>query len=357
MLNAYVVTHEGHHRIACNPTAAEAEQSIPIVLDYLAEGGANIIYRILPFAAGACISTPVELQTTVLRLRKDKPSITNTKLQHETFAKTITPLFGDGVLLDQSLIAIDQDVLRDVNNELCRLDESDRRASIRRGDLVALDEEYGLTMPDMTATGLDVLLEIKPKWLLQSPNAPHGSRRCRTCALRAQRAALKAEGLSVPTGTIFCPLSLLVEDLDDTLAAATAIVNGTESQGIPDAVKGLASVLRTTAAPFLRLLRDLQLSLDPHGVLAHGDGDQIPNDLGLAMTLRDCTLFVKVKEGRLDDSTELRLADLDLKQAHPDKLRKWRAIEKRLIDYGWYINAEQCAEPEVVCMLSKLSSE
>lgn len=71
------------------------------------------------------------------------------------------------------------------------------------------------------------------------------------------------------------------------------------------------------------------------------------------MTLRDCTLFIRCKNGSLDPSSvELRLTDLDLKQAHPDKVEKWRRTEQDLVDDGWYMNTEDSAIPETICSLS-----
>ena len=110
----------------------------------------------------------------------------------------------------------------------------------------------------------------------------------------------------------------------------------------------LQSYLRGDAQQLLRKLKLCQSELDSSGVLdieSHDDGVNICK----AMTLRDCTLFLK-KSG---DQIEARFADLDLKL--PEKIAQWKKVEKSLIDEGWYTNAEDEADwsRETICLLSK----
>jgi hypothetical protein len=56
-------------------------------------------------------------------------------------------------------------------------------------------------------------------------------------------------------------------------------------------------------------------------------------DLRVAMTLRDCSLFVNIPFNKDEDITA-RLGDLDLKSSL--KLETWRKKERKLIDGGWY---------------------
>ena len=51
----------------------------------------------------------------------------------------------------------------------------------------------------------DLVIEFKPKWLAQSPNAPPMALRCRNCAREAYR-AIKSNR---PDMVIFCPLHLV----------------------------------------------------------------------------------------------------------------------------------------------------
>ena len=77
-------------------------------------------------------------------------------------------------------------------------------------------EHYGFLVEDMTPkvdiSRREVLVEFKPKWLLPSPTAPRGARRCRTCALRALR-AFEKHGVTVvgngsPNPGYWCPFDL-----------------------------------------------------------------------------------------------------------------------------------------------------
>jgi inositol-pentakisphosphate 2-kinase len=100
------------------------------------------------------------------------------------------------------------------------------------------------------------------------------------------------------------------------------------------------------AQALLQKLRSAQMEMDRGGVLAIGE-----KRLGLckAMTLRDCTLFVR----RVGREIEAKLGDLDLKQ--PEKIEKWKEVERVLIDGGWYANTERedLWTRESVCLLSE----
>lgn len=98
--------------------------------------------------------------------------------------------------------------------------------------------------------------------------------------------------------------------------------------------------LTDSALPLLQTLRHHQASLHPH-VLQGRDRSAI-HDLCKAMTLRDCTLFLLK---RADGQIEARLGDLDMK--HPDKMAKWEATERKLINGGWYVGVDD------ICLLSR----
>lgn len=72
---------------------------------------------------------------------------------------------------------------------------------------------------------------------------------------------------------------------------------------------------------------------DPKGVLK---ANAISQDFLAAMTLRDCTLYLKVSQG----SIGARLGDLDLKTGK-GKAEYWRALERQLIEGGWYTATEK----------------
>ncbi|KAL8954884.1 MAG: hypothetical protein Q9183_006885, partial [Haloplaca sp. 2 TL-2023] len=183
-------------------------------------------------------------------------------------------------------------------NRLLRKDENRReddplrRPIKRRGVYLAEDEPYATLVTDMRFDKQHVTSEFKPKWLLQSPSAPAGSKRCRTCALRAMRNA-KDHDPSDPLDFSydFCPLTLVSEDRD---ILATAI-SGT-LQKLRGAPTYRPETIRSLLLPYfhrlplLRLLGDLQAKKDPKGIF---EADPSSLDFKTAMTIRDCTFFLK----------------------------------------------------------------
>jgi hypothetical protein len=85
------------------------------------------------------------------------------------------------------------------------------------------------------------------------------------------------------------------------------------------------------------------------------NSDNISDDYCKAMTLRDCVLFVKGTLNSFETTANVRLADLDFKHAHPDKVEKWKSTERDLISQGWYthVAADQASAP--VCLLARRS--
>ena len=110
-------------------------------------------------------------------------------------------------------------------------------------------------------------------------------------------------------------------------------------------------MLAAQAKPVLDRLAQLQGELDPSGILALG-GDEPPPEMLLAMTMRDCAVFVRVRE-RFDSRVEVRLADLDAKLGHAERVDKWRATERALGEQGWYTNTEKDGAEEKVCVLAR----
>ncbi|KAH9841214.1 inositol-pentakisphosphate 2-kinase-like, partial [Teratosphaeria destructans] len=101
------------------------------------------------------------------------------------------------------------------------------------------------------------------------------------------------------------------------------------------------------AQTLLRTLRRWQAAFDARGVLGVSEDDGAAvGDLCRAMTLRDCTLFVRCGG---DGGVEARLGDLDLKTS--ERVGKWRAVEERLGREGWYLGEGSGGE-ETVCLLS-----
>jgi inositol-pentakisphosphate 2-kinase len=105
----------------------------------------------------------------------------------------------------------------------------------------------------------------------------------------------------------------------------------------------------------------MQMSLDPVGVLKN---DKNNERFRAAMTLRDCTVFVRfcstsnlesggefASNGAGDRRIEARLGDLDLKS--PSKSQYWKDTENALIDEGWYTGTEKNEDRQpLTCQLS-----
>lgn len=286
-------------------------------LQYLAEGAANIVYRLtIPRSSpsteadisdsdsrcGSTTQRHSEIEALsydpvfdgkLLRLRKALPSTVCNEESYRRFQDVIRPLFPAENLVEQVLVHVPPHVVAECNRQL-QLDESDARTRPRKrcGVYLAQDEPYGTLITDMSpnADAGEVLVEFKPKWLVQSPSAPLGSRRCRTCALRvkknAQRRVLgEAKSLS------FCPLDLVSRDRGRVERAITAICSSSkESPLYTDEFRDrLVDFLYEN--PLLLKLKQLQQDLDEIGVL---EADVTSRDFLTAMTLRDCTMFLKV---------------------------------------------------------------
>ena len=117
---------------------------------------------------------------------------------------------------------------------------------------------------------------------------------------------------------------------------------------VPANIIRFANWIRAT--PLLCRLRDVQLQLDQVGVL---QGDASDENLRAAMTLRDCTVFVRFPDDGNDDKIEARLGDLDVKS--PAKIDHWRDTEQRLIRGGWYTGKERFQDRQpLTCQLSRL---
>jgi inositol-pentakisphosphate 2-kinase len=297
-------------------------------IKYLNEGGANFIFSILQ----AGTELPTSLRGKLLRLRKDLSHVQTTTEQVESFNANFRPLFPPDCLVQPELVRLNDGMAEALNRALDTLNRPSRRDQ----DFLPRDERYGLLVTDMRPAAGKAMLEIKPKWLLQSPNAPSNAKRCRTCALRAQRAT---QGKRTATDEqSSCPLDLVSERKEDRQRAARKATRETK----------LADFLADGAQPLFAILRDQQKFLDPRGVLRVSGAEDI-YDLCRAMTLRDCTLFVRAGE----DGIEARLGDLDFKQ--PEKLKRWKEVERQLIDDGWYVNteAESMWCEETICRLSR----
>ena len=321
-----------------------------VQLVYLAEGAANVVYRLQSLRSDPSTSadlnfesygpntpppTEIEplhidprLEGKLVRLRKKTSSNTPVAESQEHFENTIRPLFPPDNLVQQILFRPSEDLLKESNAKLREMEKNGTRPAKRHDVYLGEDEMYGMLVTDMSCSDdSSKFFEFKPKWLLQSPTAPQESERCRTCALRAMRRKSRP-GL--------CPLNLMDKDkIAIAVCRVMRLDSEQQQQNYNSTETHMIGRLRDFLLkdPLLRRLRQLQMDKDPRGVL---NASVISEDLLTAMTLRDCTLYLKVGQGSID----ARLGDLDLKTGKR-KADYWRGLERQLIEGGWYAATEK----------------
>ena len=332
-----------------------------VQLLYLAEGAANVVYRIRSLPPDPSTSadlgiesygpntpppTDIEplhmdphLEGKLVRLRKKTSSATPVIESQNHFENMIKPLFPSENLVQQILFHPSKDLVKDCNARLREMEIIGARPAKRHGCYLAEDEVNGMLVTDMSCSDDTFkFFEFKPKWLAQSPSAPSQSKRCRTCALRVMKRGSKP-GL--------CPLNLVDKD---QIATAVCRIMGLDPRRLQDYSGSELEMLRRIRDfllknPLLRRLRQLQMDKDPHGVLR---ANLISSDFLAAMTLRDCTLYLKVGQSSID----ARLGDLDLKTGK-GKAEYWRGVERQLIGEGWYTATEkEKTAGETLCQLA-----
>lgn len=427
------------HESMASTHAARDLNSIPelpedIQLEYLAEGGANIVYRILISTPshsevallpsetgyyGNATPPPTEVEehdlTTdnfnsnddvddsiditsgkLLRLRKNVRFGLPYSHTASDFRSQIRPLFHPEELVDQFLVRVPPALVRRCNEKLRDSERMGKRHVMRHGVYLATDEPMGMLITDMTnpvpvpstrvaaetaAAAAEEeetikVAEIKPKWLVQSPSAPKGARRCRTCALRDMKAAdgatttptttstskNKALYLPPPGKASFCPLDLISTNEQDLQRTISTTIFAHHHHRTTPSNQLLHTVTRALYRhPTLLKLQNLQRLHNNVGLLGPGSGS---SEMSLSMTLRDCSVFVKISplitqtNTKTNTDTEIdidiRLGDLDLKSAANGKAEYWLGIEKRLICEGWYMGQQPSqAKTEGECVLSR----
>lgn len=293
-------------------------------LQYLAEGSANIVYHIIQSQTTSYFSpssselpsygsntpppTEIEddgtditqwmisneqLEGKLLRLRKDVGYGTGYEETIQNFNTLIRPLFEPEELVDQLLVKLPVGLVETLNEQL-KKDEQNvidkyRRPAWRHGVYLSSNEPYGLLVTDMTANSFQhsrratmaTLVELKPKWLVQSPSAPANARRCRTCALRDMR---EHNATYRPDGNVNrpCPLLLVSEKFEDLYRVAGCIKTSVNQTRLARALYRHKTLLG------LKRLQERVADVGLHGP------PETSQDLSIAMTLRDCSAFVKV---------------------------------------------------------------
>ncbi|KAI9640500.1 Inositol-pentakisphosphate 2-kinase [Ciborinia camelliae] len=362
-----------------------------ISIKVLAEGAANVIYQITVDSKSWEVAESDRdyqqfeyLSGKLLRLRKDVPTTSPTSESHQQWLEYIVPLFKPEQIVTQELVYIGHlNVIPGLNTDLRRFDNPGGtstsnhlvpppkgkfyRSRAQSGTFLAKDD-YGLLVTDMTPSmspvslfiaqfthklagksAQETVVEFKPKWLSPSHELPPKAIRCRTCALHARRVALGEERKNTDLQSYLCPLKLVDDHpklkFESYMASASHILH--KPRGTPS-VQSLANWIHEN--PLLRRLRDLQAEYELKGSLK---SEKASHELCVAMTLRDCSLYIRMDKNH--HVIEARLGDLDYKS--PSKYSSWRKKQHELIDEGWYLGGESkdLKQPVDECLLSRRS--
>ncbi|PWW77413.1 hypothetical protein C7212DRAFT_350973 [Tuber magnatum] len=351
--------------------------SVPLLsedlrLTYLAEGAANIIYRL---SAPPGAPPADEYVNKLLRLRKALPSAQPNLLAYSHLLHTFHPLFPSHLLVPTTLIRVPKSVILRENVNLLRMENAGKRPAKRRGLYLEEEaEDYGFVILDMSPRAIkdlpptppdtddtaapllagviaeefkskgfltrQILVEFKPKWVVQSPSAPANWRRCRTCALRLQKHRKPS----------LCPLDLSSQEEPRVRNTLQHILPSIPPKNLQlrhgESWEDARKAIEDQTADFLvnselmPLLKRLQLEMDPLGpIKVAREGSQYYRErFFTAMTVRDLTIFLRID---LDGGVEARIGDLDLKTGEAGKWDYWTNVEQTLVTGGHYTGTEE----------------
>lgn len=256
----------------------------------------------------------------------------------------VSPLFEHHELVQQRLVKLPGNpaFFARINQQLREIEDKGTRRRDFAGHFVSEGIETGMLVEDMRpdASQSDELSlhEIKPKWLHQSPRAPQGAEQCRNCAREVQR-----QVKDKTRNTIFCPLNLVkVADFpgDDEVARDVR-----RSVNLPEAESdNLLAWMRRSR--LLQRLRAAQWDNDHELEVAD------VRRYSLAMTLRDCSLFLKIsrRPGCGPGAVVAKLADMDMKNFEI-KRDYWERREHDLHERGLYWKADRMSKALTDCQL------
>ena len=406
-LDASDFDHMDHTRAACCvEPAADAVKTNLIYFEYFNKGAANVIFKIHPWTPTSpspnkpfqllgniqlvdgkrYTGSPLPLQAVsnkVLRVPRGKAKCLSGEDIIKGFEGTIRPLFepkngksniasvaepasaaSPQVALSTHLMNHDAVVLLpSVMEHFVAITEKGTFESMKsaQGPQSLTHRRWGMFLPDMSSTpNASVTLEIKPKWLVQSPNAPKSAIRCRTCAMQIHSPKSR--------DTYICPLRLVNGNEHDLcmwmqttvahlLSGKAKISEHPPPQSAVESVRDhiLEYITKGDGRILLQHLRRLQKQLDPHGVLSRDRCkplDKFDHDLRAAMTLRDCSFFIKLSyttDGAISPHITSKLGDLDFKSA--EKIEDWAQKEMTLLRYELY--TEKIPNDDLTCWVTR----
>ncbi|RYP09547.1 hypothetical protein DL764_001232 [Monosporascus ibericus] len=319
--------------------------------EYVAEGRANVVFGIRdpPGDDGSPTVRRGQFEATLLRVPKATPGVTpcDYKTLQRFHEDLVERRVGREHLVPQVLVAISPGLAERLNAARANAngggggghrkdgggdghDGHGDSGSVIRPGAAMLIQDMG-PAPGYRA------FEFKPKWLAQSPLAPPGAARCRTCAREAFRnSRMLKKDPAVEASPPMCPLGLVHDD--PAVVAATVEYLAPADWSRRDRER-LAAALRAPGNNVLDRLRDLQVEGDPPPGRALFDSPGDPG-FGLAMTLRDCSCFVRLPVDENDDApVVIKLADVD-KKNWQEKQTYWQESHRRLIEEGFYEGKE-----------------
>ncbi|KAI1844925.1 hypothetical protein JX266_008941 [Neoarthrinium moseri] len=307
---------------------------------YMAEGRANVVFKLIEPEIG--VGEEYEGQHVLAGLLLRVPKIVKGTEPHSYEElqryreRLVEPKVGAQHLVPQLLVKLEPRITQQMNLERDRNSQRDTASTLAEGHAMLIEDMS--TPPWRNAIGL----EFKPKWLAQSPIAPADATRCRTCAREGFRNSEKrVEGKK--TSPPVCPLGLVHGNPAVVLETIRHLTPGWAEADR----KRLEQAFQKTQ--IFQKLRTLQVRGDPGDTMFTNPQDE---DFGLAMTLRDCTCFVRMpKDAGGPGETEIRLADVDRKNWE-SKAEYWQNSHTNLVEKGFYHGREE-PRMETHCLLLK----
>jgi inositol-pentakisphosphate 2-kinase len=319
----------------------------------IGEGAANVVFE-LDIPEGSKWAN--DFKGWLLRVAKapasGQPARFNYLKQQEFYAKQITPFLKTHAIQQKLVVLRHTNIIPQLNAFLRSIDH--QRKEKFRGSFVS-ESNWGLLVEDMRISDPknSILVEFKPKWLIQSPSAPQGAIRCRQCAMELFNYLRDPSPSRHTPEQKPCPLTLANPDAPAAISSPYRFAPKLASKAKDPMVRELLA--KTADHQVIRDLRWLQNLADTKGPLHADKNDPM---FSLAMTVRDCTCFVQMNLGPHvppEQRLRVRLGDFDLKDTDI-KFKRWTSAERDLIDSGcytadWIMCNDQYYHPPTKCLL------
>lgn len=260
----------------------------------------------------------------------------------------VLPRFGPQELVQQRLVKLPSDTtfFELLNQQLHILEARGLRRRDFVGQTVSFHAQYGMLVDDMRpqTAGYDssTMREIKPKWLAQSPRAPLGAHQCRNCAREVWR-----NMKNKTRNQVFCPLNMAkaADFPDDARVAADVAAAFIRCYNVAESEAWTLTAWLRTCTLFKRLRR-IQWENDHRADVVDEGG------YCLAMTLRDCSLFVvaPIKPDATPQEVVAKLGDMDMKN-YAVKKDYWMRMEQEFHVSGVYWNDTTLSRAITDCQL------